>query len=257
MRVSEPLVRHGPGRRGGVGPGARRPPSDHKPEALVERGGSLQLQFRLSRPGGRSPLRSPSRRPPSPRPSTVTIRIEGGDRHAARGRPPCARLRRRPRPGQPEECKARAPAGALEVATNGDWDRPGRRQLGVLGRADPRRDVPFNDPTATSGSSRVNNRRPRAICTDELQEGDEVLFFVDRCSSTPTGCANDRSCRWRCGLPAAVQTASPSTVTVVARRRTATPRRSRAPRHGHGVDATTGGDGKASVTFGPRPARSR
>src|SRR5215216_1795835 len=40
--------RRGPGRRGGVGPAVRRPPSDHKARTLVERGGSLQLH----RPAG-------------------------------------------------------------------------------------------------------------------------------------------------------------------------------------------------------------
>src|SRR5215204_6226056 len=38
-----PLVRSRTRKARRVGPGARRPPSDHKPEALVERGGSLQL----------------------------------------------------------------------------------------------------------------------------------------------------------------------------------------------------------------------
>src|SRR5215210_2844515 len=40
--------RRGPGRRGRVGPGVRRPPSDHKARTLVERGGSLKLH----RPAG-------------------------------------------------------------------------------------------------------------------------------------------------------------------------------------------------------------
>src|SRR5215212_3323758 len=66
----------GPGRRGRVGPGARRPPSDHKPEALVERGGSLKLRFRSA--GLAAGLLTLAIAAPAvAAPSNVTVRVEG------------------------------------------------------------------------------------------------------------------------------------------------------------------------------------
>src|ERR687897_1962918 len=74
--VASHWSRQGPGRRGGVGPGARRPPSDHKPEALVERGGSLQLQFRSAglAAGFLTLVLAPAA---VAAPSNVTVRVEG------------------------------------------------------------------------------------------------------------------------------------------------------------------------------------
>src|SRR5215210_6973692 len=66
--------RKGPGRRGGVGPGVRRPPSDHKARTLVERGGSLQLH----RPAGLlAGLLALVLAPAALAGPTVTIRVEG------------------------------------------------------------------------------------------------------------------------------------------------------------------------------------
>src|SRR5215213_9300595 len=66
----------GPGRRGRVGPGARRPPSDHKPEALVERGGSLQLHLRSA--GLAAGLLTLVVAAPAPAAGpTVNVRVEG------------------------------------------------------------------------------------------------------------------------------------------------------------------------------------
>src|SRR5918994_4512371 len=66
----------GPGRRGGVGPEARRPPSDRKPEALVERGGSLHLRFRSA--GLAAGLLTLVIAPAAPAAGpTVDVRVEG------------------------------------------------------------------------------------------------------------------------------------------------------------------------------------
>src|SRR5918994_675837 len=66
----------GPGRRGGVGPEARRPPSDHKPEALVERGGSLHLKLRSA--GLAAGLLTLVIAPAAPAAGpTVDVRVEG------------------------------------------------------------------------------------------------------------------------------------------------------------------------------------
>src|SRR5688572_271206 len=76
MRAASHWSVIGPGRRGGVGPGARRPPSDHKPEALVERGGSLHFQFRSA--GLAAGLLTLALAPPAlAGPSNVTVRVEG------------------------------------------------------------------------------------------------------------------------------------------------------------------------------------
>ncbi len=69
----------GPGRRGRVGPEARRPPSDHKPEALVERGGSLHLRFRSAGLAAGF-LTLVLAAPAVAAPVTVTLRIEGPTR---------------------------------------------------------------------------------------------------------------------------------------------------------------------------------
>ena len=133
MRRASHWSVNGPGRRGGVGPGARRPPSDHKPEALVERGGSLQLHRRsaglaaglltlaLAAPAAR---RAGQRRPSA---------IEGATDDAASRR---RGLARRPTPVQQARRGRRAPAPARparsSAATGGDWDGTLLRRLRLL-----------------------------------------------------------------------------------------------------------------------------
>src|SRR5215210_3971062 len=75
---SEPLVPSGTGKARRVGPGVRRPPSDHKARTLVERGGSLKLH----RPAGLlagflclAALAAAS--PAAAAGPTVTVRVEG------------------------------------------------------------------------------------------------------------------------------------------------------------------------------------
>ena len=186
-------------------------------------------------------------------PSNVTIRIEGGGRtllEQTAVRTTATPVNKSGQPGQ--ECTGSSAAGALEVATNGDWG--GNWFGGSLGYSVERifaESHPFNDPNGDFWSEWVNNRAGQGACVDELQEGDEVVFFVDRCQFDGTGCANDPVLPLELRAPTAGSTASPSELTVVRY----DPQGNAAPVEGAritgtGVDATTGSDGKASVTFG-------
>src|SRR5688572_26182356 len=111
----------GPGRRGRVGPGARRPPSDHKPEALVERGGSLHLQLRSA--GLAAGLLTLALAPPALAGPTVTIRVEGKAKtmvEEQRLATPDA-----PAPTSTGTCNGNTALGALHQAVSGDWSGNG------------------------------------------------------------------------------------------------------------------------------------
>ena len=245
----------GPGRRGRVGPGARRPPSDHKPEALVERGGSLQLQFRSA--GLAAGLLTLALAPPALAGPNVTVRVEGSTSTVIEKKP----VRTadgsfdKGRSSDPaESCSNTSAGGALDVATAGDWDGPWSAGFGsysverILGESHP-----FTGPDYYS--MWINNRLAgNGLCKEELQEGDEVLFFVDRCDNPQPPdylCQNEPVTPLALRAPASASTDQPATVTVLRYDASgnATPIAG-ARVTGPGVDATTGSGGTANVRFG-------
>jgi hypothetical protein len=211
----------------------------------------LQLQLRSA--GLAAGLLTLALAPPAlAAPANVTVRIEGGGRTLLEQTAVRTSMTPVNKSGQPgQECTGTSAAGALEVATNGDWSG---NWFGGLGYSVERiftESHPFNDPNGDFWAEWVNNRSGQGLCTDELQEGDEVLFFVDRCQFDGSGCANQPVLPLELRAPATGSTAAPSELTVVRYDTSGAAAPVEGARiTGAGVDATTGADGKASVTFG-------
>ena len=166
--------------------------------------------------------------PPAMAGPTVTVRVEGQS----------ATLLERTRvtlpdtPPPVDSCDRYTPAAAIDVATNGNWDRQAFTST-ILGETHTFEDSDYWAEWLDTGAG---YKRGAGICTDVLAEGDEVLMLVDRSpapSFAPTVFPLDLE-----GVPAAVRKGDPITVTVVEyfsrhRRR----RRGRAPsgggRHRH------------------------
>ena len=117
----EPLVGHratGKARR--VGPGARRPASGRKPTSPRGKGW-LQCSTSLSCLAGRVPAARTLRRARG-RPATVTVRVEGsGDTLVPDTRVHDDARRRSSRTATADTCTGTSAAGALELATAGNW----------------------------------------------------------------------------------------------------------------------------------------
>ena len=83
-------------------------------------------------------------------------------------------------------CSGTGAAGALEQATGGDWSGPWFDGLGYSVQTIKGETHAF--PAPEYFSLWINNRSAsEGVCgaTTELQQGDDVLFFVDRCVSDP------------------------------------------------------------------------
>ncbi|MEA2312344.1 MAG: hypothetical protein QOE28_2312, partial [Solirubrobacteraceae bacterium] len=114
---------------------------------------------------------------------------------------------------------------------------------------------PFDDPNGDFWTLWVNHKSSSTgVCGTELQEGDEVLFFVDRCSDPQPpdyACKNDPVLPLELrGAPAAATTGGSARLTVVRydQQGNAAPVPG-ATVSGSGTDATTGSDGTATVAF--------
>ncbi len=120
-------------------------------------------------------------------PADVTVRIEGAtttlvQRTAVRTDATAVNKDGNPAHG----CSATGAAGALEKATGGDWSGPWFDGLGYSVQTIKGESHIF--PAPEYFSLWINHRAAsEGICgtTTELQQGDEVLFFVDRCISDP------------------------------------------------------------------------
>ena len=191
-------------------------------------------------------------------PSNVTVRVEGNAgtvlEETAVRTVAGSFDKGRSNPDDPAEgCSNTSAGGALDIATRGDWDGPWSKDFGsysverILGEAHP-----FTGPDYYSFW--VNNRSATAgLCKVELQDGDDVLFFVDRCDDPQPPkylCKNDPITPLGLQAPATATAGAPTTVTVVAydAQGRATPEKG-ARVTGSGVDAVTDGDGRTTVTF--------
>ena len=186
-------------------------------------------------------------------PSNVTVRIEGAastlveEGGFATTSAPVNK-------GGKGDCSGTSAAGALEHATGGDWDGT------------------FYNPTDGYGVERifgetytfnargdywafwVNGRAASVgVCRTELQEGDEVLFFVDQCFDAQPpdfACKNLPIRPLALTAPASAQTGQPVEVSVATLDGNGGSSPTEGARvSGGGAEATTGADGKASVTF--------
>jgi hypothetical protein len=108
-------------------------------------------------------------------PATVTVRVEGASSTLLALRTVTTTTTPTPAPGN---CSGTSAAGALQLATEGNWDHEAYIQT-ILGEThewtigDPRYWAFWiNDKYASEGA-----------CTTQLAEGDRVLFLVDRATS--------------------------------------------------------------------------
>ncbi|MGH2967542.1 MAG: hypothetical protein ACRDK0_00540, partial [Solirubrobacteraceae bacterium] len=188
-------------------------------------------------------------------PANVTVRVEGASstlREEGGLRTTTDPVNKSGNPG--EECTGTSAAGALERATNGDWSG----SFSSFGYSVDRihsEAYPFGNANGDYWAFWVNNKpSPTGVCGFELQEGDDVLFYVDRCFDAQPpdfACKNEPVYPLELRAPAAGRTHEPAEVTVVRYDAggSAAPV-SDARVTGAGVDATTGPDGRAAVRFG-------
>jgi hypothetical protein len=184
-------------------------------------------------------------------PANVTVRVEG----SADTLVPRTTVRTTTTPvnkdGQAgHTCTGTSVAGALEVATGGAWTATWSGSLkyfvtGIKGEAPSGADF---------FSLWINGRESQlGVCDAELQEGDDVLFFVARCVAGPPpdyACQNPPVLPLVLTAPATATAGQPFTVRVteLASNGAASPV-SGATVSGGGASAATGTDGTATLTL--------
>jgi hypothetical protein len=182
---------------------------------------------------------------------TVTVRVEG----AAGTLLERTRVTLPDTPPPVASCAAHTPAAAIDIATAGNWDRQSFTQT-IL---DELHQFDDSDYWAEWLDKGAGYERGAGICTDVLKTGDEVVMLVDRSPAptfAPTVFPLDVE-----GLPAQARVGSAITVTVVEYRSATgnTGEGDRTPVAGATVragsaTATTGADGRATLTLGRRGA---
>ena len=197
-------------------------------------------------------------------PANVTVRVEGQSATLV----PRTAIRTSTDPvvkdgNAAHSCSGTAAAGALEKATAGNWGGTWNNAFGysVERILDESHVFPAPDYFALW----INNKSAtEGVCgmTTELQEGDDVLFFVDRCVSDPVTflCTNPPVLPLGLTTPRTVTPGVPFSVTVVEYAADGKP----SPAVGASVAggdaaATTDAAGTAAVTLGaagPRTLRA-
>lgn len=191
-------------------------------------------------------------------PANVTLRAEGKDRTLVPRTALRTDLRNVNKSGKAgEDCTGTSAAGALEIGTAGEWkgdyfgSGSGYFVTSIKGEA-PQGSEFF--------SFWLNNRESQVgICQAELQEGDEVLFFVARCDFNSTTFACDNPPVLPLGLTAPRRAAPGSAfnVKVVEYATDGTPTAVAGATVESGTaTATTGSDGVAALTLTDRGENS-
>jgi hypothetical protein len=165
---------------------------------------------------------------------TVTVRVEG--QRATLLAPTRVTLGDTPVVLADATCPANSAAAALDRATGGNWDRAQFTST-ILGES-------HTFTASDYWAEWVNNRFGGGICSDLLNEGDELLMLVDVSDAafSPTVFPLVVG-----GVPAAAAPGTPFTVTVTQFRTAGTPGTS-TPEPAAGVSVTAGG---ATATTGP------
>jgi hypothetical protein len=172
---------------------------------------------------------------------TVTVRIEGESDTLL----PRTTVTTTTDPVPGSGCPGTSVAGAIEVATGGNWDRQSFTQT-ILGE---NHSFANNDYWAEW----LNNRSGGGICNDMLAAGDEVVMLVDFSSASFAPSVFPVVVE---GVPAGAQRGDPFTVTVVEYTTpdgaigsgTRTPVQG-ATVSGGGASAVTGPDGRATLSM--------
>jgi hypothetical protein len=178
-------------------------------------------------------------------PANVTVRVEGAN--VTRVETVRVTTTAAPVSKAGHDCSGTSAGGALDRATGGDWDAGYFDGLGhfvttIKGEA------PADDDYWTVWVN--HGAAPAGACSTELQEGDEVLFFVDRCTFDGVKCSNDPVEPLALTAPSTATVGVPGEVSVV--RHDAAKKSypvAGAKVTGPGIDATTDAAGKATVTF--------
>jgi len=152
-------------------------------------------------------------------------------------------------------CTGTGAAGALEKATGGDWGGPWFDGLGYSVQTIKGESHAF--PAPEYFSLWINHRSAsEGVCgtTNELQQGDHVLFFVDRCVTGPAPdflCTNPPVLPIELSAPRNVTPGAAFTVNVVeyAANGAVSPAAGATVTGGDGP-ATTDGAGNATITVG-------
>ena len=243
----------GPGRRGEVGPEARRPPSDHQAERPRGRGGSPMTKS--VRAGLAGLLLALVLADPPPRPGRRPSASRAVDDAAA-----AHRRSRRPTGREPVDAAARRTLGrhALDSATAGDWDAPAVRSSTILGESHT-----FTPRLlgASGSSASAATRLQRRSATRRWRAGEELLAAYG--SPTPSRFAPQLFPTGSTGVPAVTAAGH-----AVHRHRPpdrlrddVLQRRARATPCAPGATVTAGGRPRSATPTGrrrsPRPAPGR
>jgi hypothetical protein len=184
-------------------------------------------------------------------PATVTVRVEGEADTLVPRTSVTTTTTPVNKDGQTgHECTGTSVAGALEVATGGQWTATWDQNFkyfltGIRGEA---------PATPEFFSLWINGKESQVgVCDAELQQGDDVLFYVARCDVGPApdfACTNPPVYPLVLTVPASATAGTPFSVKVVelSPAGAATPVAG-ATVSGSGVSATTGADGTASITL--------
>ena len=186
-------------------------------------------------------------------PANVTVRVEGVDRtlveevRLATGTTPVNKSGK-----EGESCSGTSVAGALEAASGGDWAATWSADFNEYFLSAIRGEAHDGDPDYWTFW--VNHKAAQqGMCQTELQEGDEVLFFVDYCTFDPQtfNCTNEPVRPLELRVPPAAKRGDTVQARVVRFDAGGTEAPVAGARvYGDGFSTTTGPDGTAAVTIG-------
>jgi hypothetical protein len=149
-----------------------------------------------------------------------------------------------------DECSGTSAAGALQIATSGNWDGEWFSGLGYSVETIEGESYPFTQPYYWSFW--FDNRPATVgICLTQVHSGDSILFFPECFSETAGVCPASPPNPLGIDAPADVEVNRPVMVTVTsyANATGAASPAVGADVSGEGVSATTNSDGQATVSF--------
>jgi hypothetical protein len=186
-------------------------------------------------------------------PSTVTLRVEGvGDTLVPRTSVTTTTAAV-VKDGDPSHsCTGTSAAGALEVGTAGQWTGTWYSGLGY--GVDSVKGESHVYPDTRYWAFWINNRySPTGLCDTELQQGDSILFFPDRCDDYDSATQSCRDALLPTSLTAPSSAEKGAAFTVHVDRYDATGKASPlagATVAGGGATATTDASGNATLALG-------
>ena len=141
-----------------------------------------------------------------------------------------------------DSCTGTSAAGALELATKGNWDGEWNKSFGYGVETLEGVSYPFTQPDYWA-FWQDNKLSTTGVCDTELNSGDNLLFFVECYSETAGVCPPTPPNVLAIEVPATVEVKKPVTVTVLSY-----PNAGGAPEPAKGVTVEGGGDSNAPPT---------